>query len=362
MSIKKKITSEDVVKMALRMSPVLGAFIGLIVAALFLLLWNVNPIMFFTELMKGAFGNINSIGSLLNRATPYMIVGASTVIAFESGVMNMGQEGQMFMGGLGATLVAFAFPNLPKLIAIPFALLGGIVFGALYSAIPIALRLIKGINEMLITLILNYVATLTMLALIVGPLARTSGVMSYPHTDDFGPAYILPSWKNLGYLHAGIFIAVVVLIVAIYFFDINPNGLRFRTAGLSPIAARTAGINPTKVFVLAMLINGACAGLGGGVELLGRYNSLRGTYADHIGWDSLVVALLAGNSPKGVLPAALFYAMLYTGINTMQRTLGVPSAILQLIKGCIVVCVMMGATIQQNYTFKLKKTEKKAEA
>ncbi|MEA4964589.1 MAG: ABC transporter permease [Oscillospiraceae bacterium] len=354
----KKLDGAAVVKIAFRLSPVIGAIVGLIIAALFLLLWNVNPWQFFAELVTGALGSAKAIGNTLNRATPYMIIGVATAIAYECGSMNMGQEGQVFMGGLGAAIVALAFPNLPAIIAIPFALLGGMVFGALYISIPVIFRLTKGINEVLITLIMNYVATLIVSAMVIGPLACT-GSSSYPHTDDFGAAYILTNWKNIGHLHAGIFIALVVVILGIYFFWVNPMGLRLRIAGFSPMASRTAGISPTKVFAIGMLLNGAFCGLAGGVELLGRYNNLRGSYADGIGWDSLIVALLAGLNPKGVLPAALFFGALYTGINSMQRTLGVPSALLSLIKGCIMVFIMTGTAIQKYHKFKAKKLEKK---
>lgn len=357
----KKLDGAAVVKIAFRLSPVLGAIVGLIIAALFLLLWGVNPGAFFVELVKGALGSMNAIGNTLNRAAPYMIVGAATAIAYECGSMNMGQEGQVFMGGLGAALIALAFPNLPHVIAIPFALLGGMVLGAIYIGISVILRLTKGINEVLTTLIMNYVAILIVSAMVIGPIASTAS-SSYPHTDNFGAAYMLTSWKDIGHLHSGIFIAVGVVILAIYFFWVNPIGLKFRVSGFSPTAARTAGINPTKIFALGMLCNGAFCGLAGGVELLGKYNNLRGSYANGIGWDSLIVALLAGLNPKGVLPAALFFGALYTGINTMQRTLGIPSALLSLIKGCIMIFIMTGAAIQKYHTFKANKIEKIAEA
>lgn len=360
MKVIKKLDGAAVIKIVFRLTPVLGAIVGLIIAALFLLLWGVNPGAFFVELVKGALGSMNAIGNTLNRATPYMIVGAATTIAYKCGSMNMGQEGQVFMGGLGAALIALAFPNLPLGLAIPFALLGGMVLGTIYISISVILRLTKGINEVLTTLIMNYVATLIVSAMVIGPIASTSS-SSYPHTNDFGAAYMLTSWKNIGHLHSGIFIAIVVVILAIYFFWVNPLGLKLRAAGLSPMASRTAGINPTKVFVLGMLANGAFCGLAGGVELLGRYNNLRGSFANTIGWDSLIVALLAGLNPKGVFPAALFFGALYAGINTMQRTLGVPSALLSLIKGCIMIFIIAGAAIQKYHTFKAKKIEKKAE-
>ncbi len=358
MNDTKKLNSATVIQTIFRLSSVIGAIIGLLIAALFLTLLGINTIEFFVELVKGALGSPKAIGNTLNRAAPYMIVGAATAIAYECGSMNMGQEGQVFMGGLGAALVALACPGLPKPLAIPLALLGGMLLAALYIAIPVIFRLYKGINEVLTTLIMNYVATLIVSAMVIGPIACTTS-SSYPRTDEFGAAYMLTNWRDIGHLHTGIFIAVAVVILAIYFFYVHPAGLKARAVGFSPMASRTAGISPTKVFALGMLMNGAFCGLAGGVELLGRYNNLRGSYADGIGWDSLIVALLSGLDPKGVLPAALFFGGLYTGISTLQRTLGVPSALLSLIKGCIVIFVMTGTAIQKYHQAKLKKPAKK---
>lgn len=358
MNETKKLNSETVMQTIFRLSSVIGAIVGLVIAALFLTLWGINPLEFFVELIKGALGSPKAIGNTLNRAAPYMIVGAATAIAYECGSMNMGQEGQVFMGGLGAALVALACPGLPKILAIPLALLGGMLLGALYISIPVIFRLRKGINEVLTTLIMNYVASLIVSAMVIGPIACTTS-SSYPRTDEFGDAYMLTNWRDVGHLHTGIFIAVAVVILAIYFFYVHPAGLKARAVGFSPNASRTAGISPTKVFALGMLMNGAFCGLAGGVELLGRYNNLRGSYADGIGWDSLIVALLSGLDPKGVLPAALFFGALYTGISTLQRTLGVPSALLSLIKGCIVIFVMTGTAIQKYHKAKLKKPAKK---
>lgn len=337
---------KSVVATIFRFSPIIGAVVGLLVAALFVMSFGVNPGQFLVELGSGALGSARAIGNTLNRATPYIIVGAATTIAFKCGSMNMGQEGQVFMGGLGVGIVALLLPEgTPGIIGIPLALLGGMVLGALFICIPTFLRVKRGINEVVVTLIMNYMATLIVSAVVVGPLSKVGA--SYPCTENFGDAYVLPYIRDVGHLHVGIVIAVVVAILAIYIFWINPIGLKARAAGASPAASRAAGINPTKVFVIGMLANGAFCGLAGGVELLGRYNNLRGSYADGIGWDSLIVALLAGMNPKGVIPAGIFFGAVFTGVSSLQRSLGVPSALLSLIKGIIVLCVVSGTAVEK---------------
>lgn len=348
---EKKISKQAVVVAMLKFSPIIGAIAGLLVAAIFLILWDINPGEFFIHLIKGAIGSKNAIGSTLNRATPYMIVGAATAIAYKAGAQNMGQEGQVFIGGLGAAIIALNFPRLQSPFALPLALLAAMIFGGLFAAIAVFFRMIKGVNEVLTTLILNYIATLIVSAAVIGPL-KSSGSSSYPHTDDFSSQYILSQWKSIGYLHSGIFIAVIIVLLLCYYLWVHPSGLRIRMTGSSPLACRTAGGNPVKIFAGSMILCGAFSGLAGGIEIFGRYTNLRSGYATGIGWDALIVALLAGLNPTGVIPASIFFGALYTGINAMQRTLGVPSALLDLIKGCIMLFIVFGAAMQHRIKIK----------
>lgn len=350
---KRKLSKQKVLMTALKFSPVIGAIAGLLLAALFLMLWKINPGEFFLQLIKGAIGTKNAIGLTLNRATPYMIIGAATAVAYKAGAQNMGQEGQVFIGGLGAGMVAVLLPNLPSPVALPTALLAAMLFGGLFAAVAVFFRMAKGVNEVLSTLILNYIAALIVSAAVIGPL-KSSGNSSYPHTNDFGAQYILAQWKNIGYLHSGIFIAIVTVVFLSYYLWFHPSGLKIRMTGLSPLACRTAGGNPTKIFALTMIMCGALSGLAGGVEVFGKYTNLRSGYATGIGWDALIVALLAGLNPVGVIPASLFFGALYTGINTMQRTLGVPSALLDLIKGCIMIFIVFGTALQHRVKLKPK--------
>ena len=354
---------ETPINKLLRFSPIFGAVLGLLLSALFLLFWDINPWEFVTELLKGAFGSAAAIGNTLNRAGPYMIIGAVTAITFKAGAQNMGQEGQVFMGGIGAGLTAILFPNIPYPFSIILALAAGMLLAALYAGIAVIFRLAKGINEVLTTLILNYVAPLILSALVIGPF-RSSSSSSYPHSDNFSVQYPLTQWRNIGYLHSGIFIALAVVAGSVYFLWVSPLGLKFRVAGASKLAARTAGINPKRIFIAAMLSCGAFCGLAGGVELFGKYNNLRSGYATGMGWDALIVALLAGMDPKGVIPAALFFGILYTGINGMQRTLGVPSALLDLLQGLIMVCIISGTALRQYIKIRpdLSKIKREAKA
>jgi simple sugar transport system permease protein len=334
-----------ILDVAINFSPVISAFIGILIGACFVALWGVSPIMFFAELVKGALGDRLAVGSTLNNAAPLLIAGSGTAIAFRAGANNIGQEGQLFLGGLGAATVSLLIPNLPGVIGIPAIFLVSFIFGMAFASIAVLFRLLKGVNELLVTLLLNYVGTLLVAAMVNGPFRSATNV-SYPQTDAFGEQFLLTNWPQFGYMHSGIFIAVAVVLVSGYFLWFTPMGLRIRNVGLSPEASRTTGSNPTAIFVVAMLISGGLSGLAGGVEVIGRSELLRQGFGASLGFDSLAVALLGDINPFAVLPAGLFFGALRTGMQTMQRSIGIPSALLDLVKGVIMISIMVGGAIK----------------
>lgn len=347
MMSKRELTEnkKSIFQILLDFSPLIGALFGLLAGSLYTSLWGLGPISFFKELFTGAFGTTISLGNTLNRATPLLLIGTGTAIAFRAGANNIGQEGQLFVGGLSTAVVALLLPSLPGFVGIPAILLLSALFGMVYAGIAVTFRLLKGVNELLITLLLNYIATLFISAMITGPFAASKTV-SYPMTDAFNSQFLLARWPSLGYLHAGIFIALGVVLIAGYFMWRTPAGLRLRMVGLSPMAARTAGSNPTKVFIAAMLLSGALCGMAGAVEVLGTADCLRQGFGTALGFDGLAVALIGGTNPLGVLPAGLFFGALRTGMQAMQRSTGIPSSILDLIKGCIMVFIMLGTALK----------------
>ncbi len=349
--IENRKTALDVV---LDFSPVIGVIIGLCIGAIFVAIWGISPGVFFKELFIGAFGSVSNLGVTLTRATPLLIIGVGTSIAFRAGANNVGQEGQMFLGGLAAAVVALSLPNLTGALGIPLVFIAAMAFGMAFAGIAVLFRLMKGVNELLTTLLLNYIGTLIVSTMVNGPMAADR-VVSYPQTNAFGSQYLLTVWPKLGYMHSGIFIALAVAIIFGYFLWRTPSGLQLRTVGLSPLAAKTAGGNPTKVFILAMLASGALCGLAGAVEVLGCYDSLRQGFGTALGFDGLAVALLGNTNPVGVLPAGLFFGALRAGMQSMQRSIGIPSVLLDLIKGTIMVSIMAGQALKMLLLLRSKK-------
>lgn len=363
--MKKKIESTKSKKGALLIlldfSPIVGALLGLLIGACFVTLWGVSPLTFFKELFKGAFGDTLAIGSTLNRATPLLIIGAGTALAFRAGANNIGQEGQLFVGGLAAGVVALWMPFFPKALGIPMILLTAMLFGMLFAGIAVLFRMLKGVNELLTTLLLNYVGTLLLSAMVNGPLAAAETV-SFPQTDPFGSQFLLQVWPQFGYLHAGIFIAVVIILLTGYYLWATPSGLRLRMTGLSPLAARTSGNNPTRIFVWSMLVSGGLCAVAGAIEVIGCNDCLRQGFGTNLGFDGLAVALLGDTNPIGVLPAGIFFGALRSGMQAMQRSTGIPSVILDLIKGSIMIFTMAGSALKLYVNLHAKKKTETASA
>ena len=174
--MKDKRKKKSVLDVVLDMMPVIGAVIGMAIGAIFVMLWGIHPATFFSELIKGAFGGKLEIGSTLNCAVPLLIAGTGTAIAFRAGANNIGQEGQLFVGGLAASTIALMMPSLPRALGIPAILVLSFVFGMAFAGIAVLFRLFKGVNELLITLLLNYIGSYLISAMVNGPFQSSTNV------------------------------------------------------------------------------------------------------------------------------------------------------------------------------------------
>jgi simple sugar transport system permease protein len=158
----------------------------------------------------------------------------------------------------------------------------------------------------------------------------------------------LPVWRELGFTHLGIVVGILIALGAAYLLSYTPLGFRLRMSGLSPDAARAAGVRPERIFTLGMLISGAMSGLAGAVEVTGIYHRLLFGFGEGLGFDSLAVTLLAGSNPIAVIPSALFFGILRAGSMSMQRGIGVPSVVLYVIRGAIILFVLIGIALSRS--------------
>lgn len=316
-----------------------AAALGLVALGLLLLGQAPGPAL--AALWRGAFGDADAVATTLVKAAPLLLTGVAVALSFRSGVWNIGAEGQLVLGALAATAVATRLlPEAPVAVLLPACALAGAAGGALLAAIAGALRVFRGVSEVISTILLNFVALQALALAVHGPLQEASG--AYPQSDALPAAALLPA---LGRVHAGVVVAALVAPAAAWALFRTPAGFRLRAVGLSPLAARFAGISPERETLVALGVAGALAGLAGAFEVMGVTRRLFEGLASGAGYTAIAVALLARLHPLGVIPAALFFGALDAGAGSMQRNAGVPSVVTQVVQGLVILLTLgLGAT------------------
>jgi simple sugar transport system permease protein len=324
--------------------------LALLVGAVLISIAGIDPWKAISYLIKGSFGNRYGFGETLTRFVPLLFSSLSFAVAHKSGFFNVGAEGQLLMGAVGAVLVGAYITGLPPVLHITLAILAGVLFGAIWAGIAGMLKISLGANELINTMMLNYVAALLVEFLLHGPLKPAD---SYLYVS----ASVLPSAKlpiilSKTPLHLGFIISLVVTIAVFYVIYRTPVGYQMRTVGANLKAASYAGINIVKVTVVALILTGGLAGMGGAMELMGTQYKLINGFSAGYGYDGIGVAVMGRYNPVGIVLSTLLFAVIRVGMGAMQRGAGVPFPLLNVIQGLIIVFV-----IASNYlTNKLSET------
>jgi general nucleoside transport system permease protein len=326
--------------------PLIATLGALLVGAVMLLLLGANPITGYAALFSGAFGSPNALADTAVKATPLLLVGLGICIAFRSGVINIGGEGQMILGGLTATALGLTFPELPGLVFIPIALLSGFVAGGIWGGIPGYLKARFNVNEILSTIMMNAIAVQIMNMMLRGPMIDTTqkGAARIPQTARLAAAYDLPRLIPTR-LHLGFLIAILLAFVVYFFLWRTTTGYRIRAVGLNPHASRYSGIQVKNYVVLSLLLSGAFSGLAGAVQVYGVSHSMftDGTaagFTGSAGFNGIVAALFGQLHPIGTIPASFLFGALLVGANKLQRVAQVPGALITALNGLVVVFVV----------------------
>lgn len=327
--------------------PLAAGGLALAAGAVVIFALGVSPLAAYAAMLEGAFGSPNAIADSLVKAGPILFVAVGTCIAYRGGVINIGGEGQLILGALGATAVALTFPTLPSLVLIPLALAVGFAAGAGWAAIAGVLKARFKVNEVLSTVMLNAIAVLFMTFLLHGVLmdpTELDNAIHIPQTERLTALSDLPRLIPTR-LHAGILLGVMVAFVVYILLWRTTIGYRIRAVGFNATASRYAGINVNRYQILAITLSGALAGLGGAVEVLGVNHRLftdgsATGFTGNAGFNGIVAALFGGLHPLGAIPASFLFGALLTGANSMQRTVQVPSAFVTMLDGLVVLFVV----------------------
>lgn len=339
--------------------PLVAILLGLLFGALVMLFGGYNPILAYSALFNKVFGDLYNFGETIRQITPLIFTGLSVAFAFRTGLFNIGAEGQFVMGALGAVIVGTQF-SLPGFIHAPLAIIVGGLFGGLWGAIAGYLKAKRGVHEVITTIMLNWVA-LFFTNYIVATYLRAPGQQ---RSEMIQPtASISLDWLSKVFDYARLHWGTLIAILAAFFFYLilwkTKQGYELRAVGYNPDASEYAGINVNKNTIMAMLIGGAFAGLGGAVEVLGvfKYQTISAGFPGY-GFDGIAVALIGANTPLGVILASILFGALTYGAPGMQLGAGVPIEVIRVVIASVIFFVAASGMVRYILDkFKRKKKE-----
>ena len=323
--------------------PLIAVPLALLVGAGMLLALGVNPWEAYGAMVQGAFGNMSGFTQTLVKATPLLLVGLGMTIAFRGGVINIGGEGQILVGGLAATALAVGFPTVSGWILLPACMLGATLAGAVWGGIPGVLKARVGVNEILSTVMMNAIALQLANYLLRGPMIDPEEIERGTRIAQSAllPAQVwLPRLIPRTLLHSGAILAVILAVLVYIFLWRTTTGYRIRAVGLNALASRYAGIQVPVFQALALVLGGAFAGLAGGIEVLGIQHRMVEGMSGGYGFSGIVAALFGKLHPLGLIPASVLFGGLLVGGDRMQRAVQVPSAMIMALMGLVVLFVV----------------------
>ena len=326
----------------------LGA--GMVCIGMIFLFCGANPLFAFKKIFTGSFGSVYGVKETITKAIPLILIGGGLTLAFKAKFWNIGAESQLLMGAILGTWVGLNWgPALPPVMIVPLMFIAGFIGGAFWGLIPAVLKLRFSINEVISTLMLNYICAEFLTLLIVGPW-KSKKKFGFPYTDDLPDSAILsllPGTRiHIVTLMLALF-TVVLLSLVIYK---TRFGYEVRVIGENPDAAKYAGIDFTRTTLLIMTISGGMAGLAGVGEVAGIHHYL--SYPDSIssgyGFTAIIVAWLAKLNPVYVIFSGLFFAGVLVGGDAIQISLGLPAATVEIFNGTMLIFLIMGDFFTKN--------------
>ena len=323
---------------------IISILLGLLVGALVLLIAGFDPIEGFKNLFLGVFKSPRNMGWAIVTSTPIIMTGLGVAFAFKTGLFNMGAEGQFIIGTIVAFLVGYNL-NLPPVLLPIVAIILAMVIGAIYGAIAGFVKAKFGIHEVISTIMLNWIAFYFQ-NFVVYRFRQPNSMSSFDVADNAKITLFTDAAKRFdGFfskffrapIHWGTIIAIVAVIIVWYILNKTTLGYELKAVGLNKEASQYGGINAGNKIIQSMAISGAICSLAGVTQVLGfTYNLSILSSMQNFGFDGLAVSLLASNNPIGVIFSGLFFGSLKYAGGNLQRTMGVPSEIISIIIGTII--------------------------
>jgi ABC-type uncharacterized transport system permease subunit len=346
----------EVSKLALLLAP-LGAIAFTLLVSALLVLWAGAPLgQTYSLLFKGGFGSVFALSETLTRAVPLILTGLAATVAFKARLFNIGAEGQLYAGALAAVAVGGLHGGtgfeLPTWLLFGLMMAAAALAGALLLLGPALLKARLGVDEVVTTLLLNFVMLLFVSAMLDGPM-KDPTAMGWPQSVALLGDLELSKLIEQTRIHTGLFWACGLAVALWALFKYTVPGFDIRAMGANAKAAAFAGVPVTRTVVLVALLSGALAGLAGAIEVAGRTSYVTLDMSPGYGYTGIVIAMLAALNPLGVIAAAVFVAGVLVGADTMSRAVGVPTYIADVIVAASLISVLV-ATLMTQYRVRIK--------
>lgn len=313
-----------------------GILLALMTAGVLFALIGYNPFEVFASMLKGSVGSGYNLRETIIRAIPLIVTSLGISLAFRMKFWNIGAEGQIIMGAFAATYFALFTPNLPRALLLPLMALAGMLAGGLWAFVTAVLKVKFGVNETIITLMMNYVALQWVTYLQYGPW-RDPKALNFPKIANFGENAILP--KVFG-IHAGWIIAIVLAASIFYFIRHTAFGYEINVVGESRNTARYAGIQVGRVVLVTVFLSGALCGLSGMLQASAVSQTLTRDIAGGVGYTAIITAWLASLSAPLILVVSFFFAMLVQGGDYIQTAFNISASVAKILQAVILFFVL----------------------
>jgi len=327
----------------------LTMLLALAIGALFILSIGENPLEAYGALLRGAFNGKLKIGTTLASFTPLLLTSCAFAVAAKAGAFNVGVEGEVFLGGMAAAYIGINWTFLPAPLRLAACFLGAMAAAALWALIPAVLKAYYRVSEVCVTILMNSVALYITSYLVSGPMS--AGVAT---AQSLAVTVNLPQFMKPSSVNAGLFIALVTVVLMIWVLNKTTFGYKVKTVGTNPAHAEYVGISPKKIFIQSMMVSGALGGMAGCIEVLGVHGYFLNNFAAGLGSNGMLASLIVKNNLIFAPFMSFFLAVLKSGAMGMQQSTGVPKSIVDTITAVFIIV----ATMELLFQFKDKKHKK----
>lgn len=314
----------------------LAIILALIICGLMIFFMGISPFKAYNALLQGSLGSVQAVANTLSKSIPLIFTGLAVALAFRCGLFNIGGEGQLYIGAMTSILIALKLYQIPGFVLLPLAISGGIAVGMLWGGIAGLLKSKFGINEVIVTIMTNYIAILFTSYLVNGPF-KAKGMV--PQTEAIPGSVSLTKIIPRTQLTTALYIAIAVAILVYWFLWKTQWGYEIRAVGENPTAAAAGGINSARNIILAMALSGGIAALAGITDVMGRYQRFIDGFSPSYGFTGVAVAVLGRNHPLGVILTSLLFAILDSGAMRMTRVTSISANMVNVIQGLVILFV-----------------------